>query len=150
MTQCGDLLLACQSLAAIAVVRRLARGRRRRPPLAPASGPTAAITVVVPARDEASRIEPCLTALRGDPDVLEVIVVDDCSSDGTADVARAHGARVIAGREPPAEWVGKPWALQQGLEAAQGEIVVSVDADTRPRRGLVGALAAALADADLV
>ena len=47
-------------------------------------------------------------------------------------------------------WVGKPWALQQGLEAASGELVVSLDADTRPWPGLVGALDAALADADWV
>ena len=77
-------------------------------------------------------------------------MVDDRSRDGTADVAREHGARVVAGAEPPAGWVGKPWALQQGLEAAAGDVVVSLDADTRPRPGLVGALAAALAEADLV
>ena len=79
-----------------------------------------------------------------------MIVVDDGSTDGTADVARAHGARVVAGRELPPGWVGKPWALQQGLEAASGDVVVSLDADTRPRPGLVGALAGALRDADFV
>ena len=77
-------------------------------------------------------------------------MVDDCSADGTAGVARALGARVVAGREPPQGWVGKPWALQQGLEAARGEVVVSLDADTRPRPGLVGALDGALRDADFV
>jgi dolichol-phosphate mannosyltransferase len=106
--------------------------------------------VVIPARDEAARIGPCLEALRSDPDVGEVVVVDDRSSDGTADVARAHGARVVAGEPLPGGWVGKPWALEQGLEAASGEIVVSLDADTRPRHGLAGALAGALEQADLV
>jgi dolichol-phosphate mannosyltransferase len=105
---------------------------------------------VIPARDEAQRLGPCLDGLRDDPDVAEVIVVDDCSTDATADVARAGGARVVAGVEPAPGWVGKPWALQQGLEAASGEVVVFLDADTRPRRGLAGALADALADADLV
>jgi dolichol-phosphate mannosyltransferase len=80
----------------------------------------------------------------------EVIVVDDGSRDRTAAVARAHGARVVAGAPPPAGWIGKPWALQQGLEAARGDIVVSLDADTRPRPGLLGALAGALDGADLV
>jgi dolichol-phosphate mannosyltransferase len=88
--------------------------------------------------------------MRGDPDIAEVIVVDDRSSDGTAALARALGARVVEGREPPAGWIGKPWALQQGVEAATGGIVVCLDADTRPRPGLVRALAAALEDADLV
>jgi dolichol-phosphate mannosyltransferase len=107
------------------------------------------VSVVIPARDEERRIGPCLAGLAGDPDVHELIVVDDGSSDGTAGVARAHGARVVAGTRRD-DWVGKPWALQQGLEAATGEVVVSLDADTRPRPGLVGALAEALEDADLV
>jgi dolichol-phosphate mannosyltransferase len=57
---------------------------------------------------------------------------------------------VIAAGEPAPGWIGKPWALQRGLEAARGDVVVSVDADTRPRPGLGRALAAALEDADLV
>ncbi len=144
------VLAVAQAAAGLVVLARLARGRTRRPPLAPAGAPAATISVVIPARDEAERIGPCLAGLLADPDVLEVIVVDDESSDATAALARERGARVVAGRRPPEGWVGKPWALQQGLEAAQGEVVVSVDADTRPRPGLAGALAAALADADLV
>ena len=108
------------------------------------------MSVVIPARDEAARIGPCLAGLAGDPDVHEVIVVDDGSRDATADVARAARRAGRGGDGAGAGWVGKPWALQQGLEAATGEIVVSLDADTRPRPGLVGALAGALDDADLV
>jgi dolichol-phosphate mannosyltransferase len=143
------LLTLAQASAGAAVVARLARGRSRRPPLA-AARTGRQVSVVVPARDEAARIGPCLAGLAGDLDVHEVIVVDDRSSDDTAAVARAHGARVVAGSEPPAGWVGKPWALQQGLEAATGDVVVSLDADTRPRTGLCGALAQALEQADLV
>jgi len=143
------LLALAQLLAAAIVARRLARGRVRRPPLAP-TATDAAISVVIPARDEAARIAPCLAALAADAAAAEVIVVDDRSRDATAAVARAHGARVVAGRELPAGWVGKPWALQQGLEAAREELVVFLDADTRPRPGLLGALAAALEEADLV
>jgi dolichol-phosphate mannosyltransferase len=143
--------LIARGLAAAVVLTRLARGRNRRPPLTPPpEAQDASISVVIPARDEALRIGPCLDALARDPDAHEVIVVDDCSTDGTAEVARARGARVVAGAPPPHGWVGKPWALQQGLEAARGEIVVSLDADTRPRPGLLRALAAAMQDADLV
>lgn len=136
-------------MAAGVVLARLGRGRVRRAPLTAARF-EGTVSVVIPARDEAARIGPCLDGVLADPDVLEVVVVDDGSSDGTADVARARGARVVAAGEPPAGWVGKPWALQRGLEEARGDVVLSVDADTRPRAGLAGAAAAALAEADLV
>ncbi len=139
-----------QLVVSAVVLERFSHGRRRRPPLRAATSPAPAgpISVVVPARDEALRIAPCLTALRDDPDVGEVIVVDDRSCDGTASVARSLGARVVAGAELPDGWIGKPWALQQGLEAATGDVVVTLDADTRPRAGLVRELAAVLAAQD--
>lgn len=139
------MLRALQAVAAAVVLRRLARGRRRRPPLQPAATDRS-VTVVIPAREEAARIGPCLEALRGE----DVIVVDDDSADGTADVARAYGARVIQRGPAPPGWVGKPWALQRGLEEATGEVVVCLDADTRPRPGLLGALAQELDRHDFV
>jgi dolichol-phosphate mannosyltransferase len=144
------MLRLAQAAAAAAVLARLGRGRTRRPPLAPGAPFFGTISAVVPARDEAARIGPCLAGLLADPDLDEVIVVDDGSSDGTGDVARAAGARVVAGAPPPPGWVGKPWALQQGLEAARSDVVIAVDADTRPRPGLARALAVALDGADLV
>lgn len=130
------------------VLARLGRGRVRRAPLAVGATVDATVSVVIPARDEAERIGPCLDGLLADPDVFEVVVVDDGSSDGTGEVARARGARVVDAGEPPAGWVGKPWALQRGLEEARGDVVVSVDADTRPRVGLAAAAAAALVEAE--
>lgn len=99
--------------------------------------------MVVPARDEEARIGPLLAALADDPQVAEVIVVDDESSDATAAVSAAAGARVVAGAPLPAGWVGKPWALHQGLLAATGHWVVTFDADVVPRPGIVAALVAA-------
>ena len=146
------LLTLAQAGAAAVVLARLARGRDRRPPLGPwGPAPEGRISVVVPARDEAGRIGPCLDGVLGDPDAFEVlVVVDDGTRDATAAVARAAGARVLDGAPLPDGWVGKPWVLQQGLEAARGEIVVALDADTRPRPGLLRALATRLRDADLV
>jgi dolichol-phosphate mannosyltransferase len=103
------------------------------------------VSAVIPARDEAARIGPCVVAARADPGVSEVIVVDDESADGTATVAARAGARVIPGRRLPPGWVGKQWALQQGLEVASGEYVLTLDADARPRPGLAAALVTAAA-----
>jgi dolichol-phosphate mannosyltransferase len=124
-----------------AVLARLVRAARTRAPVVPTPGagpedpgrgPGPAISVVIPARDESARIPAVLAAVVGAPGVAEVIVVDDESRDGTAEIAAAGGARVVRGVPPPAGWAGKTWALQQGLEAAAGEWLVTLDADTRP------------------
>jgi dolichol-phosphate mannosyltransferase len=144
---------ACAQTAATATLLvRLARGRRRRAPLRAAGSPPpdATISVVIPARDEALRLGPCLDGLREDPDVAEILVVDDRSSDATAQVARDRGARVVAGAPLPDGHKGKAWALQQGLDEATGDVVVFLDADARPRPGLVRELAGVLREVDLV
>ncbi|MDT4932063.1 MAG: hypothetical protein QOF92_4930 [Pseudonocardiales bacterium] len=85
------------------------------------------ISVVIPALDEQATIADCLSSLaRQDYDGrVEVIVVDNGSSDSTAEIARAYGAKVIT------ESVrGVCHARQRGTAAATGEIVVSSDADT--------------------
>jgi dolichol-phosphate mannosyltransferase len=140
--------LALLRLAALAVtVARLVATARRRPPVRPTHTPLETISVVVPARDEAERIGAVLAATVGAPGVTEVLVVDDRSSDGTADVARQAGATVVAGEPLPDGWTGKAWALQQGLLVARGDWVVTLDADTRPDPRLPQAMVArAVAD----
>ncbi len=130
-----------------AVLARLARGRTRRPPLRAetATGP-GRVSVLVPARDEAERIGPMLRALAAEPGVHEVLVIDDHSSDATAAVAAGLGARVLPAPPLPPGGVGKPWALQHGLEQATGDVVLALDADVRPDPGFVGAVVGALAD----
>jgi hopene-associated glycosyltransferase HpnB len=118
-----------------------------RPGLEPASWPE--VVAVVPARDEAAVLPMTLPALlRQDyPGRLAVILVDDESRDGTAQVAAglAQGAgrplRVIRGGELPAGWAGKVWAMEQGLRAAGGaQYVLFTDADIACAPGTVTAL----------
>jgi dolichol-phosphate mannosyltransferase len=135
------LWLVARVSAAGAAGIRLARAARRRPSVEPVLAPLdVSISVVVPARNEARRLGRCLAALAADPAVTEVLVVDDESTDDTGEVARGHGARVVSGRPLPPTWAGKAWALQQGLEAATGEWVVTLDADAEPAPGLCPAL----------
>lgn len=98
----------------------------RRP--ARAADPIRRVTILVPARDEAAQLGDCVRSLRSQG---EVLVLDDQSSDGTADVARAAGAQVITGEAPPAGWRGKPWACAQLAAATDDDVLVFVDADVR-------------------
>ncbi len=96
------------------------------------------VSVLVPARDEAARVGACIVALLASERLrdLEVIVLDDDSSDNTADVVRraAQGdprLRVIDGGTAPVPdgWVGKTWACHRLARAATGSVLVFVDAD---------------------
>jgi hypothetical protein len=103
----------------------------RRPAADGAAGPLAAVSIVVPARNEERTLPVLLASLRGlDPAPHEMIVVDDSSTDATAAVAAAHGATVLAAASPPAGWAGKPWACHVGAGAATGTHVLFLDADT--------------------
>ncbi len=132
--------LVARGVAGVVAVRRLAGAANPTPPVRPLFTPRVSISVVVPARDEAHRIGPLLARVVGAPGVSEVVVVDDRSGDGTAELARAAGARVVEGTPLPDGWAGKAWALQQGIEAATAEWVVTLDADTRPDPSLPTAL----------
>lgn len=100
------------------------------------------VSVVVPVRDDAAHLEECLRRLAAQtlaPD--EVVVVDNGSIDDGADVARRWGARVVA--EPR---VGIPAAAATGYDAARGEVVLRLDADSRPGPGWVAHALRVLAD----
>jgi hopene-associated glycosyltransferase HpnB len=101
-----------------------------------------AVTAVVPARDEAEVIGESLASLLAQdyPGDFQVIIVDDQSRDGTAEVARRTAAAadagerltVLSGKPLPPGWTGKLWAMQQGIERAEDtrpEFLLLTDAD---------------------
>lgn len=93
--------------------------------------PFPAISVIIPARNEEQNLARLLRSLEGQGrPPLEVIVVDDHSEDGTADVARKAGCRVIHSLELPDGWTGKPWGCWQGAGQARGDLLLFLDADT--------------------
>ncbi len=94
------------------------------------------MSVIVAARNNASTLPACLEALRAqDHPHVEVILVDDGSTDTTAAIGDAHGVRVI--RTPP---VGASVARNLGIDAARGEIVAFTDGDCVAAPGWVRAL----------
>ena len=101
------------------------------------TGPLA--SVIVPARNEAMNIERCVRSiLATEYRPVEVIVVDDRSSDATAEIVErltrsgeaADRLRLVRGEELPEGWFGKPWAIAQGYRVARGDLLLFTDADT--------------------
>src|SRR5580700_6545144 len=140
------LSVTCTAAAAVWAYLVLGHGGywrtgQRLPPAptpAPAPAPAGAepsraawpdVAAVIPARNEAAMLPAVLPALLGQdyPGTLTVILVDDCSTDGTAEVAAALGPepgrpgralRVVPGAPLPPGWAGKVWAMAQGLADA--------------------------------
>lgn len=105
--------------------------------------PAPLVSVIVPARNEAHNIERCVRSILSTtyPN-LELIVVDDASTDGTGQIAaRAIGSdkrgRVLANAPLPPGWFGKQWACAAGARIARGEILQFTDADTTHSPDLV-------------
>jgi len=104
------------------------------------------ISVLIPARDEAAQLTVDPQSLVGQDAVSEVLVLDDGSSDDTATLATAAGARVITGAPPPPGWLGKPHACAQLAAAADpaSDVLVFLDADVRLSPGAIAAAVALL------
>jgi len=103
-------------------------------PAAVGLDPAGEVTVLMPARNEAAVIGQALSALAHQGLVLPVIVIDDDSTDGTAEVARGvglPGLTVITAPQLPAGWTGKLWALEQGRARVTTPYILLLDADIR-------------------
>ena len=105
-----------------------------------------AFAVVIPARNEADALPhllPTLVAQLRSGD--ELVVVDDHSTDATAEVAGRLGARVVTPGDLPHGWLGKPHACWQGAASTTAPLLLFVDADVRPAPDLLDRMATACA-----
>lgn len=99
-------------------------------PAQPAETPD--VDIIIPARDEVETIGKVIASLVAQdyPGNYRVILVDDNSSDGTAQAAGEHERlTIITGQEKPTGWSGKLWALAQGVAASQAPVILFADAD---------------------
>ncbi len=128
-------------LLMVVFARRHGRSRRSRvwgPPV------TEPVSVVVPAYNEKEGIESAVRSLVASRHEVEVVVVDDGSTDGTGEIVEALGLPQV--RVVRQENAGKPAAINHGVRIARNEIVVLVDGDTRFEPGTVGTLVQPFAD----
>ena len=101
------------------------------------------VTVVIPARNEAPVIGTTMSALAQQGSNLHVILVDDCSTDGTAEQACQESdldLRILSGKPLPEGWAGKLWALEQGVSQVNSKYTLLLDADIALAPGVITAL----------
>jgi len=101
------------------------------------------VTLVIPARDEAPVIADTLQAIKLQGQGLRVILVDDESTDGTAEIALNQGLvnlDIIRSGSLPKDWTGKLWAQEQGLNAVKTPLILLLDADIHLMPGILASL----------
>jgi len=118
------------------VMLRLARSRSLSEEDDKPPGDAPLVSVIVPARNEARNIERCVRSILSTRyPAMELFIVDDHSTDATAELARAaagndHRFQLLASSPLPNGWFGKQWACATGVAAAKGQILLFTDADT--------------------
>ncbi|MCG8380285.1 MAG: glycosyltransferase [Proteobacteria bacterium] len=101
------------------------------------------VTVLIPARNEALNITQSLSALKDQGNNLNVVIVDDQSTDNTiplAESAKLDNLLIIKGSELLEGWSGKLWALEQGRQYVKTSYLLLLDADILLQPGLVSTL----------
>ncbi len=108
------------------------------------------VSVVLPAHDEAARLPRALRSLSSQdyPGQIEFVIVDDRSTDGTAEVIEGFVAqdprfKLVRIDEPSRRYAPKVNAVKAGIAASQGAVIVTTDADCAPQPGWVSALVSA-------
>lgn len=139
-------MLAVVALSNLAHLRRLGdlRPSGSRTPVAEGQQePWPLVSVLIPARNEEANIGRCLESLmvQDYPD-YEILVLDDESTDSTAEIvreiqARCSRVRLLRGRTLPPGWLGKHWACHQLAQEARGDLLLFTDADTWHRPSML-------------
>ncbi|MEZ4316778.1 MAG: glycosyltransferase [Myxococcota bacterium] len=111
------------------------------------TAPHRSVQVLVPARNEEQRLGAPIRAASAQAPVL---LLDDGSTDRTAERAREAGATVLTGEPLPPGWVGKPWAVEQLGRRAEADVLLFLDADVVLEPGAVAAIVSELDTCDVL
>ncbi|MEI8058123.1 MAG: glycosyltransferase [Actinomycetes bacterium] len=159
LTRVAEWAVATAAIGACVATAHTAYNlRRMRVPSASPPSIVEPVSVLVPARNEADRIGACVKALVASIGLLdlEILILDDGSTDSTAQIAlaAAHGnprVRVIDGGDQalPTGWLGKTWACERLAAQAVGSVLVFVDADVAVSPHGIAASIALLREANL-
>ncbi|MDO4774055.1 MAG: glycosyltransferase [Candidatus Saccharibacteria bacterium] len=137
----------------VALVVLLRAGQRRFQPIKQPIEEWPTVSVCIPVRNETHAMTACLErVLASDYPKLEVIVLDDDSTDDTPHLIRAFahaGVRFVPGKPLPEGWLGKNYALEQLLTEASGRFVLFLDVDTRVAPGTIRQLMARVVADDM-
>ncbi|MCU1243828.1 MAG: hypothetical protein JWO71_4554 [Candidatus Acidoferrum typicum] len=109
-------------------------------PTVPGPTPGESITAIVPARNEEIVIETCVRSLARQPEISEILVVDDQSTDRTAEIVRGlmqeiRNLQLLETRAIPAGWLGKNHAVWEGAKHASSRWLLFTDADAELLNG---------------
>jgi len=107
------------------------------------SGDLSDVSVLIPARNEEDVIAQTLKSLNHQGKGLSIVLVDDQSTDFTANVARStskQNLQIVTGTELPGGWAGKLWALEQGRAHVKTPLILLLDADIELVPGTISAL----------
>ena len=142
----GIVMVVRAALVVIVARRhhRMTRRGRHAPGAPPRTIVTAPVSVIVPAHNEAAGIEAAIRSIAASTHPVEIIVVDDGSTDETAALAEGLGLPGVTVIRQ--ENGGKPAALNTGLRAATHDLIVMVDGDTVFEPGTVHSLVQAFSD----
>ena len=127
-----QLLLTLRIIAKVPILEKLPKKNLENLPK---------ISIIIPARNEADTIEPAIeTRLQDDYSNLEIILIDDRSTDGTSEIidriaAKDNRVKAIHISELPFGWLGKQYALNQGVKLATGDWFLFSDADVKVKPG---------------
>ncbi|MGW6918797.1 bifunctional polysaccharide deacetylase/glycosyltransferase family 2 protein [Kitasatospora sp. NPDC054939] len=149
LTVLGWLLWGAGAIAVLRAVTVLVAARRHKRLRRRGWGPpvTEPVSVIVPAYNESAGIEAAVRSLLASDHPVEVVVVDDGSTDGTADLV--EGLNLPYVRVIRQQNAGKPAALNTGIAAARAELLVMVDGDTVFEPDAVRMLVQPFADPDV-